>query len=486
MKKFKRILLCAAACVTACSVTALTACTDNEPSDGLSSDVTITTAMSASQLNEQLEKFDNLSTSLTLSGGLTVTKMGGETVNMAIANILAKANLEGGNADVELSLNSLLFGDDSDAPSTGNKPLALAEGDTEEGSEEGAEEGGEEAPEMMIMNVFLRDWKAFYPNTDEGVDGEYNYKDLGMGSNDLEGIATGNIYSMISGGFMQDSEMLLKIANSTDSIVVDETKHTISLDINKMVYGMYGYIKEIVNNLTETTTVSGLLKCSAVRYYVEACLGDTTADDIYEVILAAILEGESGTPYTSIVEGSPLAGIIPKQGEKAYDYIVRLLNSQDFATITGEEEPVGATKIVDMMGEDAAQALETIKSMVTLIDAMNIVTETSVTIPSMPGGLMASESAGMASLLAGSSFSGITLVYTFDEENVLQEVEFGGKISAVVEKTAVEMELALNIAFTSEAITEFEEIGSYTVNVYDEANSTMIVKTVAEILGSAN
>ncbi|MDE6691075.1 MAG: hypothetical protein K2K04_03810, partial [Clostridia bacterium] len=111
MKKFKRVLICAAACATAFSFTALTACTENGPADGLSSDVKVTTALSASRLNAQIAKFENGSaTSLNVSGGLNITKVGGQAVEMAVATVSAKANLDVGNADIALAINSLLLG----------------------------------------------------------------------------------------------------------------------------------------------------------------------------------------------------------------------------------------------------------------------------------------------------------------------------------------------------------------------------------------
>ena len=473
MKKLKKILICAAACVTACSFTALTACADNTPGDGLSSDVTVTEQMSAEALGAQLAKFENQSTtSLTVSGGLKMTKMGEETVDMDIATLSAKANLTVGNADVSVGLNSLIFGGDQDAPSTGNKPLAQAEGDAEEGSEEGGEEGGE--IEMMEMNVYLRDWIAFYPDMDETGDGDYNYKDLAAAVSESANMVIEEVVTALTGGFMQDNTMLFTLANSTDSILVDETTHTITLDINKMVYGLYGYIKQIVNNLTEYTTLSGLLKCSAVRYYVEAYLGDMTAEELYENLMEAIFGGEEGTtPYAAEGEEvNPFAAIMPNEGEKAYDYILRVLGSDDFAMIMGSENPIGATKIVDMIGEDASETLETIKSMVTLIDGMNIFTETSITIPELPG---------MAPAYAGTSISDLKLVYIFDEQDTLLSVDLSGKVGMTMEETAVEMALELSVEFAAEAITEFENIGGYTVNVPDVGGS-YVQRTVADVL----
>ncbi|MDE6691691.1 MAG: hypothetical protein K2K04_06950, partial [Clostridia bacterium] len=331
------------------------------------------------------------------------------------------------------------------------------------------------------MNVYLRDWKAFYPNTDEGVDGEYNYKDLAAEASEGAGLGTGNFVTLLGGGFLQDNTVLLTLANSTDSIVVDETAHTITLDINKTVYGVYGYIKQIVNNLTENTTLSGLLKCSAVKYYVNAYLGDVTGEELFQTVLQAIAGGGVGgaggaTPFTSIVEGSPLAAIMPQQGEMSYDYIMRMLDSEDFAMIAGKEEPLGKTKIVDMLDKEVTDALKNVKDRVNAVED-TVLTETAIIVPSEDG---------EQSALAGTALSGLSLVYTFDEQNVLQSVDLYGKMSREMNGTAVEMELELGVAFESKAITEFENIGAYTVNVYDEANSTMIVKTVAQILGSAN
>lgn len=248
MKKFKKTLICAAACVTAISMTALTACTNNEtPGTGLSADVTVAEAMSSEELGVQITRFNNsTAASLSVNGGLTMTKQGDDEINMPLATISASASFADGNADVTVGVNSLLFGD--------------GEGGENGGSQEGNDvvtQSDEEAaePEFMELSVYLRNWFAIYPNMEEAG---YEFIDLSAMLGEGAGMEISDMLTTLAGSFMQDSTMLLTLANTTDSIVVDETQHTVTLNINKMIYGVYDYIRQIINNLTQTTTITAL------------------------------------------------------------------------------------------------------------------------------------------------------------------------------------------------------------------------------------
>lgn len=488
MKKLKKVLVCAAACVTACSVTALAACTDNgTPNTGLSADVTVAETMSSEALGAEIEKLGNLdASSFMLEGGLYLTKSGETVLDKAVSlvEILVKANPEDGNADIELCADADFaqtiigaIGGGGSGNGSGNNGgvVTTAEGDSTGGTQEGGETT---EPGTVELGVYLRDWKAFYPNLEGVGEGAFNYIDIMADVSEGAGIQVSDIVTMLAGGFMQDSAMLLTLANTTDSIVVDETEHTITLDINKMVYGLYGYIKQIINNLTETTTVDGLLKCSAVKYYINAFLGDMTAEELFGTFMGVVMGGGNGgegggtATFADVAEGTPsledLVALVPNEGEETYDYLVRMLNSQEFANIVGAQTPIGATKIVDMVGEEAAEALNTLKGVTAMLDQLNIITETAITVPDM---------GGMQPAYAGASVSGLQVVYTFDAQNVLQSVSFGGDIAV----SGDVMKLALNLSFSSEA-PELRDISAFTVNVYDEVSGTTSVKTVDEIL----
>lgn len=485
MKKIKKALICVAACATALSTAALAACADNAPSDGLSSDVTVTSQLSRQELNSHVEKFNNpTATSFTLNGSVTMIKAGETTVNEKLATVSVKANLAGGNADVELVADAEfvqgIIGSIGGGNSGNDTPQISQNGGVSAQADEAAGDttGGDTAGTTVGMNVYLRNWKAFYPDTEGVGEGDFNYFDVAKALSGDANITTGELVTLLGAGLAQDNAMLLKLANSTDSITVDETAHTISLDINKMVYGVYGYIKQIVNNVTADTTVSGILKCSAVKFYMDAVLGDTTAAELYQTLMAAITSGGNiggGTSPVALAgatEQNPFAVIQPNEGEKAYDYILRILNSQDFATAMGMEKPIGATKIVDMLGADAETALNSLKGVVAMVDQMNIVTATSVTIPS---------AGGMEPALAGTSVSNLKVIYTFSEQNVLQSVDFSGDIAM----SGNEMKVKLGVEFSSDAITGFEDLSGSTANVYNEETGAYVMKDINELINPA-
>lgn len=468
MKKFKKALICAAACATALSMTALAACSDEEtPSSDLSADVTVAEAMSSEQLGAQLAKLENTTAcAFTLEGGLKATKMNNEALEAAItmASVSAKGNFEDGDADINLAVNSKLVPDNGASPT--------------------AEEGGENVASMLETSLYLRSWNAFVPNFEIGG---YDRFDVTSGISE-SGIELSDFISMFVQSAAQESAMLLTLANTTDSITVNETAHTITLDVNKMIYGVYDYIRQIVNNITPNTTVSGLLKCSAVKYYIEAYTAGMTAQDLFDTVMEIIAgAGGSGGPSTGttpmaladIPENSPLAAVMPLQDEGVYDYIVRLANSQDVATLLGSPAPIGATKIADMLGAEAANALDGLKTTVNSLSA--IIKEDKISMP---------EAEGMSPAYAGMTVSGLKLTYTYSDSG-LQSESFEGKIVMDVEmETGVvvpcEMEVSLTLTVLSEKVTEFTDITDYIVNVYDEVTGNKTDETtVGEILAPA-
>ena len=107
MKRVKKVLICAAVCATACSFAVLTACTNNQPSDGLSADVKVAESMSSEQLNTQIAKIECTSaTAFTAEGGIKITKLLSGALGdkaVTVAELSAKGNFaDGGAADIKM------------------------------------------------------------------------------------------------------------------------------------------------------------------------------------------------------------------------------------------------------------------------------------------------------------------------------------------------------------------------------------------------
>ncbi|MCM1545715.1 MAG: hypothetical protein NC033_01640 [Clostridiales bacterium] len=478
MRKFKKVLICAAACVTAATFTGLTACTDREPGPGLTADVTVAESMSAEELSEQVAKFDGVSaSSFTVDGQLQVVKLLGGALpdGIYIAQVNAKGNLDDGDADVLLNMNKALF-EDEDAPATYGA-AAVAEGETT-GDE------GEQEEQTVELNVFLRGWNLFATSA-PGED-TYDYINLNeifssaLTADTSETVGAGfgqYIASALGGDSIAQS---LVLANATDSIVVDESAHTITLDINKTVYGLYGYVKQIVNNLTTGTTLSGLLKCSAVKYFANAYLGDMTGEELLETVMGVIEGGAGGgvggvTPFADTAEVNPFAAIAPLPEESAYDYIVRMLDSKEVAALMGSDKTIGSAKIVDMLGEDGAAALKALKQNINSLDG-TVLSESTITIPSTE----------QSPYAVDTEISDMTVVYTFNEEDVLQSVSLTGTVVADMDGEC-EMALSLDIVLPDKKVPagEFTDISGYVVNLYDDYDEIIGTTTVGAILNPA-
>lgn len=446
MKRVKKVLICAAVCATACSFAVLTACTNNQPSDGLSADVKVAESMSSEQLNTQIAKIEGTSaTAFTAEGGIKITKLLGGALGdkaVTVAELSAKGNFaDGGAADIKMKLNAQLFGEEGTTPASG----------------------------LMDYNVYMRGFENVFYMTEPAAE-TYEYGSL---SESVSGVTSvTDIFTAALGeGLSGDYAMLLKLANVTDAIVVDETAHTVTLNINRMVYGLYGQIKQIVNNITLDTTISGLMKCSAVKYYINAYAGDMTAQDLYDTIIQTIVGAGGTTPFADVAEGSPLAAILPLQNEGVYDYIVRLLNSQDVATLLGVEKPLGETKLSESMGEDAAAALKALKDSVNALDG-TVISKNKITIPSQDG----TESAA-----AGASVSDLSLKFAFDGQQGLKTVDLSGIIGANLDGE-VEMELNLTIDLSAQQVSDFDDIDAYTVNIRDEYGAVLGTTTIGAII----
>ncbi|MDE7084054.1 MAG: hypothetical protein K2O81_02285, partial [Clostridia bacterium] len=363
---------------------------------------------------------------------------------VTVADLAAKGNLEDGDADIKIKLNSQIFGDGSVAAQSG----------------------------YLDYNVYLRGFNVFYMT--EPAAETYEYMDLN--ASDTADTAAADMLATMLAGSLNDYSMLLKLANTTDSIIVSETEHTITLNINQMVYGLYGYIKQIVNNITTDTTLGGLIKCSAIKYYINAYAGEMTAQDLYDTVMQIIVGniggGESGTtPFADVPENSLVAAIIPLQGESVYDYIVRMLNSEDVATLVGSEKPLGAYKISEWLGEDAAAALKSLKDAVNALDG-TVISRNKITVPAQ-GGTQSADSEV--------SISDLSLVFTFDAQDDLKTVNLSGVVGADMDGE-VEMELNLTVTLLGQKVTGLDEIGAYTVNVRDDYGDILGTTTVESIL----
>lgn len=447
MKIFKKVLICAAACATACSVAALTACTDKGPGDGLSADVKVAETMSSEQLNTQIAKIEGSSaTAFTAEGGIKITKLLGGALGdkaVTVAELSAKGNFaDEGAADIKMKLNAQLFAEEGTTPP---------------------------ASGFMDYNVYMRGFENVFYMTGPAAE-TYEYGSLSESDSGATSV-TDIFTAALSEGLSGDYAMLLKLANATGAIVVDETAHTVTLNINQMVYGLYGQIKQIVNNITVDTTISGLMKCSAVKYYINAYAGDMTAQDLYDTIIQTIVSAGGVTPFADVAEGSPLAAIMPLQGEGVYDYIVRLLNSQDVATLMGAEKPLGETKLGESMGTDAAAALKALKDSVNALDG-TVISKNKITIPSQDG---------MESAAAGASVSNLLLEFAFDGQQGLKTVNLSGIIGADLDGE-VEMELNLTIDLSAQQVSGFDEINAYTVNIRDEYGAVLGTTTIGAII----
>lgn len=356
----------------------------------------------------------------------------------------------------------------------------------------------------LTMHTYIRGLHAFTENSE----GKYDYTDLsaefsadGMTSVGADYIYGGGIVGS-DGIFGNGGELLLRLANANDAIVIDEAEHTVTLDINAIVYGVADTLKQIVNNLTEKTTVKGFLECSAVKYYIDMFTDGMTGQDVVDTV-AQMVEAESGGQVTAeqIKAMLSAAGLTPAEGATVYDYLVQLVNSDQFAQLMlGSEDATafGNYKVGDLIalaigsvGDSGNTAVATLPAQPSASDCIEIlqaainglvgeegmISKTRVTIPDMENGV----------IYTAENFK---ITYRFNASDVLTAVNFTGEVSyasTAANSESVTIAADVTIAVSSDVIAdgEFDTIDDYTAVYYNE-NYEPVETTVGAILAGNN
>lgn len=354
------------------------------------------------------------------------------------------------------------------------------------------------------IHAYIRGFHAFGENSD----GTYNYSDLsevfsadGMTSVGADYIYGGGIVGS-DGIFGNGGELLLRLANANDAIVISETEHTVTLDINAIVYGVADTLKQIINNLTEKTTIKGFLECSAVKYYIDMFTDGITGQDVLDTV-AAIIESQSGGATTAdqIKTYMGILELTPAEDATVYEYLVQLVNSDTFAqAILGSEDATafGNYKVGDLIalaigsvGDSGNTAVATLPAQPSASDCIEIlqaainglvgeegmISKTRVTIPDMENGV----------IYTAENFK---ITYRFNASDVLTAVNFTGEVSyasttANSESGTIAADVTIAVSSDVIADSEFDAIDDYTAVYYNE-NYELVETTVGAILAGNN
>lgn len=322
MKKFfKALLASAVALITAFAVFAFTGCDmsgknpDNNPDKGQNG--TTQTTVTDNIVGADYSALDINAALVTSEGTMTVG---------------AKVNLSG-KADVEFS-------------SVGT---------------------GVNAGDNFYGYFFMRDWKVYGVFDDDKITDFANAELAGFV--DIKQ-AIGAIKESIPSDFVIPAEVLdmfdvskinelvgktlgeingalLKLAKAGDALT--ETDLIVTVDLNKLAYNMLNEVKGVLNSINGNTTVDGLLKNQTVKKYAQAFTENIKPEQLVKSVLDNLetvktnIPAEGQEQVKEIIKkiSELFVKVAPDKDSTTYDYMLKLINSQELADLINGLMPDG-------------------------------------------------------------------------------------------------------------------------------------------------
>lgn len=270
------------------------------------------------------------------------------------ANQSVKVDLKSGNADIKINETEESTNDGQTHKSADDINFYIRNWNllSEEYAYDEAT-GSSKATGNLLYGGNLKDMAADL-ELPEGVD-------LIIGEKNLVDFAVENSPAVLG----ETLSIVTAIANAADAVTVTDTKATVN--INLMAYNMASDIKNLVNGVTVTTTVNDILSSNYLKKYLMvftemipvetvqqglASLKDVNLGELFAGINAS--QGgqipEEVIAVLSEVDLSKVAAIKPDANSTTYDYILKILGSEELCTLL-------KTTIADLMGAGAPAAL---------------------------------------------------------------------------------------------------------------------------------
>ena len=258
---------------------------------------------------------------------------------------------------------------------------------------------------------FLRDGYDFYVPSNDGIKEEitdfsnvtFHVEESTIPSQ-LEEILAQMPEDGVPAGLLVPITTFLNLADVYEGATFADKKLTVNL--NKVVYGLYNDVVEVIENLDDDTTVGDIFTAAPVKNLIESLTYGLDAKEVYDQIYSAIIE--SGTVPKAQIDAVLVSVPKPEEGENVYSYLVKIIESKEVATLLGalassygitlpEDTAIADMKISEVitivmgaMGgapQDAAPAapaapsMEDIKAMLkNMLDGYVTVTEDKLTI----------------------------------------------------------------------------------------------------------
>lgn len=132
--------------------------------------------------------------------------------------------------------------------------------------------------------------------------------------------------------------MLLTLANSYDAITISDS--SITLNLVTMTKGIFDDVTEVVDSLTDQTTISQIYSNDIFKNVLNAANKLMDADQAYALVVYLLTGGTS-------TENVPLPA--PAEGQSIYDYIGSLLTNVQLAEDMGLTSAIGDQSLVGLI-----------------------------------------------------------------------------------------------------------------------------------------
>ncbi len=345
MKKIKKALMGITALVMAFSMTAMTACdTGSNPENNKKPDTEQTDPTKPGGDDTDPTKPGGDDTDPTKPGGETPAKTDAEKIMDASA-----AQTVGGmttNIAVKAAVTEATY--DSDAE--GNK----LESATEEKEYSKGTITIDGAVDLSTMNVdasmemlsyYVDEKGAKIPDSDQNM---YNYSYVRDGYTfNYSGETKVTDFSKVVFGMEAPTQDESLVVTGVEGVSLNPiiylgkayeansfANKKLTINLNKVVHGLYTDVLEEIEGLTETTKIGEIIESAPVKNLIDALTYGVTAKDIYDAVIAQLPEMPEDPSQMDQQTAMVMAIVglipVPEEGASVHAYLVSVLKNKEF------------------------------------------------------------------------------------------------------------------------------------------------------------
>jgi hypothetical protein len=156
----------------------------------------------------------------------------------------------------------------------------------------------------------------------------------------------------------------LQLAITYNALSISGT--TLTIDVAKIISGVYSDLNATIQSLDGTTSVSDILANANVKKILTALTSAVDTKEVYDMVVAELKTEEVSDEVIATIP-------VPTEGQSLYDYAVALVNDKTFCSaVLGEGAMIGDATVDDLLsgtGTDIATVKSMVSSYLSITDA---------------------------------------------------------------------------------------------------------------------